>query len=195
MFSRRLLSMCLLALGLLTWAGCAPAEEPVVEEAAPEPAPPPPPTVYDLGEVDIVEAEPGFSSRNIRFGGIQIGDVANDVLDVLGDQTGTTGNSVDNAYYVSAYRDGGLVIYTFKINGEIRQIEIFTRLADEIASPAIRAWLEDGDMDAVREWMGQERAVDEVVETGGTEYAYDPRGIRFITYGEQQHSIRFSYLP
>jgi hypothetical protein len=87
-----------------------------------------------------------------------------------------------------------LVVYTFKINGEIRRIEIMSRMADEVASPQLRAWLEDGDLEVMQEIMGgpQEQTV-EVPETEAIEYAYDRRGIRFAVY-EGQNSIRFSFL-
>jgi hypothetical protein len=172
-------------------AACTPAEPPTpVEEAPPPPPPPPPPTLYDIGEVDIVEAEPGFTSRNVTFMGVRIGDITNDMLDVLGDQTGDTQNSVE--HYVSSYKNGGLIIYTFKSTGEIRQIEVLTRLASEVVSPQLADWLRDGDVDAMRELMGPEEYIDGVAETGATEYAYDARGIRFISY-EDQRGLKFSY--
>lgn len=192
----RLLFVGLLSFSVLASFGCAPAEPPAEEEAAPPPPPPaPPPTVYDLGEVDIVAEDPTFTSKNVSFGGIQIGDITNDVLDVLGDQTGQTQNSADNASYVSGYRNGGLVIYTFKATGEIRGIELTTRVASEVASPQLRAWLEDGDLDGMRELMGPEERVVEVPEAGATEYAYDRRGIRFVVYPDLNlYGLRFSYI-
>jgi hypothetical protein len=97
----RLLFVSLLSLSAVAFVACAPPEPPA-EEEPPPPPPPPPPTVYDLGEVDILAEEPEFTSRNVRFAGIQIGDITNDVLDVLGDQVGTTVNSADQQDYVSA---------------------------------------------------------------------------------------------
>ena len=191
----RLRLISLLSVCVIGFAACAPAEPPA-EEEPPPPPPPPPPTIYDLSEVDIVAEEPNFTSRNVSFGGVKIGDITNDMLDVLGEQVGETLNSVDFEHYVTAYRDGALFIYTFKINGEIRGIEIGTALASEIASPQLRAWLEDGDLDVVQELMGDRGGtVEEVPETETTEYAYDLQGIRFVEYPEDSYSVRFSWYP
>lgn len=186
---QRVLKLTFVA-GLILTACSAPEPPPAPEE--PPPAPPaPPPTMYDLGEADIVAEEPDFTSRNITFGGVKIGDITNDMSDVLGETTSATQNTTD--HYVSYYRDGGLIIHTFKSTGEIRKIEIVSRLASEVASPQIRGWLEDGDLEVMREIMGgPEEFVDTVEGSGATEYAYDSRGIRFITYGDQ-NGIRFSY--
>jgi len=185
--SDRLLSVAVILIAVLALVACAP-EPPAVEEAPPPP-PAPPPTVYNIGEVDIVAEEPGFTSLNVSLLGVKFGDVTNDLLDVLGDQEGDTQNWPD--HYVSYYRDGGLIIHTFKNTGEIRKIEILTRLASGLASTQLQAWLEDGDVDAMRAFMGQEEDV-AVGDTGGTEYVYDSRGIRFVAY-EEQNGIRFSF--
>jgi len=44
----------------------------------------------------------------------------------------------------------------------------------------------------MREFMGPEEEIDGVASTGATEYVYDSRGIRFVSY-ENQNGIRFSY--
>ena len=188
----RLVLFGLVSVAVSAVAACGPAEPPPAAEEAPPPPPPPPPpaTLYDLGEVDIAAEEPVFTSRNVRFLGVGIGDITNDMLEVLGEQAGDTQNALE--HYVTAYKNGGLVIHTFKNTGEIRKIEILTRLASEVASPELRAWLEDGDPDRLRAFMGQEEGVEQVPETGATEYVYDSRGIRFLVY-EGQYGIRFSY--
>ena len=191
----RVLFVSVLSMSVLAFTACGPAEPPA-EEEAPTPPPPPPPTIYDLGEVDVVMEEPEFTSRNISVAGVKIGDVTNDMLEVLGDQVGDTVNSVDNDHYVMAYQDGGLYIYSFKLTGDIRQIEILTPMASEIASPQLRAWLEDGDVDLMRELMGDRTgSIVEVPETESTEYAYDLQGIRFVVYPDERYGIRFSYFP
>ena len=188
----RLVFVGLLSLTVFASVSCAPAEPPA-EEEAPPPPPPPPATVYDISAVDILAEEPNFTSENVRFGDIQIGDVTNDVLDILGDQLGDTLNSVDGDYYVSAYRDLGLYIFTFKLTGRIGRIEILTPLASEVASPQLKAWLEDGDLDGMRNLMGERvgQQVEEVPETESTEYVYDLQGIRFVVY-PNAYGIRFS---
>lgn len=187
----RVTVLCFILVTILSLGACAPAEEPqpAAEEA---PAPPPPPaTVYDLGEVDILAEEPAFTSWNVSFSGVKLMDITNDMGDVLGEPSSMTENRPE--HYLSYYKNGGLLIYTYKATGEIRKIEILTRLSDEVASPAIRAWLEDGDLDAMREMMG---GPEEYVDTGEAqdtdEYVYDERGIRFVKYPEE-NGIRFSY--
>lgn len=187
--SHRLLLMTLFAVLVMGVAACAPGEEPAVEEEPAPAPPPPPPPLYDIGEVDIVAEEPGFTSRNVTFMGVKIGDTTNAMTDVLGESGGDPQNAPD--HYVSSYHGGGLVIHTFKMTGELQKIEILSRLAGELASPAIRAWLEEGDVDAMRELMGPEEDLEAVPATGAVEYAYDSRGIRFVDY-ENQRGIRFS---
>lgn len=188
----RLTLLCLISVTMLALAACAPPEEPQPAAEAPPPPPPPPATIHDLGEVDLVAEEPEFTSLNVSFAGVKFMDITNDMADVLGEPTGTTESRPE--HYLSYYRNGGLLIYTFKATGEIRKIEILARLADEVASPPIRAWLEDGDLDAMRELMG---GPEEYVDTGEaqdtSEYVYDARGIRFIKYPEE-NGIRFSYF-
>jgi hypothetical protein len=188
--SNRLRLLTVFSVLLLGATACGPAEPAPEVEEAPAPAPPPPPpTLYDLGEVDIVTEEPGFTSRNVTFVGVSLGDTTTDMLDVLGPQEGETQNAPE--HYVSSYHGGGLVLHTFKNTGALQKIEILSRLADEVASPALSAWLEDGDVEAMRAFMGAEDDIDGVAATGATEYVYDSRGIRFIAY-EDQRAIRFS---
>lgn len=183
--------LCFVFVTILALGACAPPEEPQPVEEAPPP-PPPPATIHDLGEVDLVAEEPGFTSRNVSFAGVKLMDITNDMADVLGEPTGMTENRPE--HYLTYYRNGGLLIYTYKATGEIRKIEILSRLSDEVASPQIQAWLEDGDLDTMRALMG---GPEEYVDTGESqntdEYVYDARGVRFIKYPEE-NGIRFSYF-
>jgi hypothetical protein len=190
----RLMLYGFLGVAAMAVVACGPAPEPPVVEEEPPP-PPPPPTVYELTEAAITEEEPNFTSRNISTLGVRIGDTTRNVEGALG-EIANTRNAPDD--YITAYQDGGIVIYTFKLTGRVRQIEITSLFADEIASEPLRTWLEDGDLDQMRELMGEEAGV-ETPETDGdseqTEYLYDQRGIRFIKYnlaGEEVNAIRFS---
>jgi hypothetical protein len=176
---------------ILAVGACAPAEEPQPSAGETPAPPPPPPAVYDLGDVDVVAEEPAFTSFNVSFSGVKLMDVTNEMGEALGEPSGTTENRPE--HYLTYYRNGGLLIFTFKATGEIRKIEILSRLADEVASPQIRAWLEDGDLESMRAIMG---GPEEYIDTGEAqdtdEYVYDERGIRFIKYPEE-NGIRFSY--
>jgi hypothetical protein len=187
----------LLSILVLTVGACAPAaEEPAPEPVVEEPPPPPPPPTYELTEVAISEEVPEFTSQNIELLGIKVGDITNDVADVLGDLS--IGTIVAPEDYVTVYQDGGVVLYTFRQTGVARRIEITTAFADEIADPNLKAWLEDGDQSLLREWLGPEESTETVPENNNaTEFVYDSQGLRFIQYfieGQDYFAVRFSEM-
>ena len=177
----------------LAMVACGPAPEaPAAEEAEAAPPPPPPPPVFELTEVAITEEMPDFTSANVSVLGVKIGDTTRNVEEGLGELTNTRTSEQD---YITAYRLGGIIIYTFKLTGKARRIEITDQLADDIEAPGLRAWLEDGDLDQMRELMGEEESMETDPDANATEYLYDARGIRFVTYdigGVQVNAIRFS---
>ena len=176
-----------LAVGMVA---CAPPPEPVAEEEPPPPPPPPP--VYELTEVDLAAEEPDFTSRNISVLGVKVGDRTNDVGEALGDIANTR-TDVDD--YITAYQGGGVVIYTFKLTGAARRIEITSLFDDAIVTSGLQDWLDDGDLDQLRELMGPEESIEELPDSDATEYVYDARGMRFIQYdlsGTEINAIRFS---
>ena len=183
--------LSILAMGLSVGiVACAPPPEPVVEEEAPPPPPPPP--VFELTEVDLTDEEPDFTSRNVSVLGVKVGDRTNDVGDVLGDIANTQ-TDVDD--YITAYQDGGVVIYTFKLTGAARRIEITSLFSEDLVAVGLQDWLDDGDVDGLRELMGPEESIEENPDSDATEYVYDSRGIRFIQYdlsGTEVNAIRFS---
>lgn len=185
----RTLSVSLLALGCAALAlGCA-SPEPPAEEAPPAPPPSPPPPVYDITEVDITVEEPGFTSRNMSLLGFKLGDMTT----TMGDNLGTVDNTVTLATeYLSDFRSGAIRVYTIRQTGVASQIEITTTFADEVASPPLRTWLEDGDLEQMHELMGGPEEATEENDSGGTEYVYDSRGLRFIQYPSGVNGIRFS---
>ena len=177
--------LSILAVGMVA---CAPPPEPVAEE---EPPPPPPPPVFELTEVDLIAEEPEFTSRNISVLGVEVGAVTNDI-ETLG-EIDNTRNNVDD--YVIAYQGGGVVLYSFKLTGQARRIEITSLFGEDLVSQPLQNWLDDGDLDQMREFMGPEEAVEEPPDSDATEYSYDARGIRFIQYdlsGTEINAIRFS---
>ena len=124
--------------------------------------------------------------------GVKVGDRTNDVGEALGDIANTR-TDIDD--YITAYQDGGIVIYTFKLTGAARRIEITSLFGNDIVSAGLQNWLDDGDLDQLRELMGPEESVEELPESDATEYVYDARGIRFIQYdvsGTEINAIRFS---
>lgn len=179
--------LSILAVGMVA---CAPPPEPVAEEEPPPPPPPPP--VYELTEVDIAAEEPDFTSRNISVLGVKVGDRTNDVGEALGDIANTQTDVED---YITAYQDGGLVLYTFKLTGRARRIEITSLFDEDLVATPLQDWLDDGDVDQLRELMGPEESIEELPDSNATAYIYDARGIRFIQYdvsGTTVNAIRFS---
>lgn len=179
--------LSILAVGMVA---CAPPPEPVAEEEPPPPPPPPPP-VFELTEVDLIAEVPEFTSRNISVLGVEVGAVTNDI-ETLG-EIDNTRNDVDD--YIIAYQGGGVVLYSFKLTGQARRIEVTSLFAEDLVSQPLQDWLDDGDLDQMREFMGPEETVDDLADSDAIEYSYDARGIRFIQYdlsGTEINAIRFS---
>ena len=149
--------------------------------------------VYELTEVDIVAEELDFTSRDISVLGLTVGDWTN-VVDNAPDEIDNTGPDVED--YITAYLNGGVVVHTSKLTGRARSIEILSFFDEDLVSDSLQAWLNDADLDQMRELMGPEDTVEEFPDEGATEYAYDARGIRFVQYhlGDLTtvNSIRFS---
>ena len=191
---RRVMLFGILGGLVLSVAACGPAPEPAAEEEPPAPPPEPPPPVYELTEVAILEEAPDFTSRNISVLGIKVGDVTRQVEEALGDIMNTR---TDEEHYITAYQNGGLVVYTYKLTGKIRRLEVTSFIADEIADPGLKELLEDGDVDKMRELFGDEQGMSEDEEGGFVEYIYEDRGFRFVKYtiqGREIQAIRFNEL-
>ena len=85
-----------------------------------------------------------------------MGDVTRQVEESLGELVNTRTSEED---YITAYQNGGLVIYTFKLTGKARQIEITEFLADKIADPNLKDLLNEGGLDEMRELFGEEQGM------------------------------------
>ena len=192
----RLTLLVLFSTLTLSLGACAPAAEEPVAEPVVEEAPPPPPPRHELTEVAISEEIPDFTSQNIEVLGVKIGDSTNAVAGNLGELIGDT--VVGDEDYITAYREGGILIYTIRLTGIARAIEVTSQLADEIVDPNLKAWLEDGDQAVLREWLGPEEGLENIPEdNNATEFTYDSRGLRFIQRvinGQDFYAVRFSEM-
>ncbi len=192
----RLTLLVLFSTLTLSLGACAPAAEEPVAEPVVEEAPPPPPPRHELTEVAISEEIPDFTSQNIEVLGIKIGDSTNAVAGDLGELTGDT--VVGEEDYITAYREGGILIYTIRLTGIARAIEVTSQLADEIVDPNLKVWLEDGDQSVLREWLGPEESLESIPDdNNATEFGYDSRGLRFIQRvinGQDFYAVRFSEM-
>ena len=164
--------------------------------AAPEPPPKPaepPPVIYELTKDDIT-THPDWTSRNISILGVKLGDRTRDVEKNLGPVDNTRTLPED---YLTVYQNQGLFVYTFKITGKARKLEVNEAFGKKIADAKLKKLLTTGDVKYMRELFGMEQGVEQNAEDNSTEYSYDTRGFRFVRFkigGNTVNALRFSEL-
>lgn len=189
--------LALVSMLILALAGCGGGQENQQQAGQPaEPPPPPKPAeqvpIYEITKDDIT-THPDWTSRNISVLGVKLGDRTREVEKNLGELTNTRTGAED---YITAYKDGGIVIYTFKLTGKARKIEV-TQFLKGIRDEKVARLLSSGSLAAMREVLGQEEDTVQNEEESSTEYSYDSRGIRFVKYkvqGRTINAIRFTEL-
>ena len=164
------------------------ADEPKAE--APKAAPVEVPT-YDLTK-DAITSHPDWTSRNVMVMGVKLGDKTTDVAKNLGEQMGKTIVLADE--YQTYYQKNGLALFTFKLTGKIKRIEVLQGFGEKLADPKLKNLLASGDLKQMRDIFGMEESKEEKADIMGTEYVYDARGIRFIKYKSGITGLRFSEL-
>jgi hypothetical protein len=170
-------------------AAAPPAEEPKAE--APK-APPVEGPFYELTK-EVLTDKPDWNSRNITVMGVKLGDKTTEVAGKnLGDQMAPANVLQDE--YQTYYQKNGLALYTFKLTGKIKRIEVLQSFGEKVADPKLRSLLASGDLKKMREIFGMEESMEERPEVMGTEYIYDSRGIRFIKYKSGINGLRFTEL-
>ena len=172
---------------ILCLAGCGGGEEkktevasqPAAAPAAPAPKPEENVPVYEITKDEIL-SHPGWTSRNITVLGVKLGDKTRDVEKNLGNVENTRTLPED---YLTIYQGNGVFVYTFKLTGKARKIEINQGFAKKIADPKLQKLLTTGDLKYMREIFGMEEG-DAVqnAEDKSTEYPYDSRGFRFVKF-------------
>src|SRR5215831_7573144 len=195
--------MLLAALGtlILCLAGCGGEEEKKAESApqpaaAPAPAPKPEENVpvYELTKDDIT-SHPGWTSRNISVLGVKLGDKTRDVEKNLG--------SVENTRtlpeeYLTIYQGNGIFVYTYKLTGKARKIEINQAFAKKVADAKLQKLLSTGDLKTMRDVLGMEEGeAIKNTDDNATEYPYDSRGFRFVKFnvgGKTLNALRLVEL-
>jgi hypothetical protein len=200
MFNRVLL-LAALGMLILSLAGCGGDEEKKAESApqpaaAPAPAPKPEENVpvYELTKDDIMSHD-GWSSRNISVLGVKLGDKTREVEKNLGNVENTRTLPED---YLTVYQGNGVFIYTFKLTGKARKIEVNQAFAKKIADPKLQKLLNSGDLKYMRDLFGMEEGeAIQNADENSTEYPYDSRGFRFVKFkvgGKTLNAIRFSEI-
>jgi len=189
MFTRVMLFM-LLGMLILCLAGCGGGEE---QKQASQPAAAPAPAkpaeenvpVYELTKDDITSHE-GWTSRNISVLGAKIGDKTNSVDKAFRpvDNSRTLPNT-DNepGYYLTIYQGNGIFVYTVKVTGKIRKMEVYQTFSKKVADEKLKKLLNMGDMKTMHEVLGMEEGpAIENADDMSTEYPYDSRGFRFVRF-------------
>jgi hypothetical protein len=179
---------------LIFAASCA---ETKTEEAA-EPAPvaeaPVEGPYYELTK-DEITSHPDWTSKNITFKGLKIGDKGPAIEKALGKS-----DKIDNLnteHYRSIYGQSSFAIYTFKLTTELQKIEIYGKIAGQIADPKFKKLVSTGDLKFMREAFGMEEKAEQNLNTSGMEYIYDSKGFRFVQYetgGQRVNALLFSKL-
>ena len=149
---------------------------------------------YELTKDDITSHE-GWTSRNITIMGLKLGDKTRDLDKTLG--------AVENSRtlpedYLTIHQGNGVFVYTFKLTGKARKIEVNQAFAKKIADAKLQKLLSSGDLKTMHEVLGMEEG-DPIKNTddNSTEYAYDSRGFRFVKFnvgGKTLNAIRFIEL-
>jgi hypothetical protein len=203
MFTRVML-FAFLSMLILCLAGCGGGEEQKQASqtgAAPAAAPAKPAEenvpVYELTKDDITSHE-GWTSRNISVLGAKIGDKTNSVDKAFGpvDNSRTLPNT-DNepGYYLTVYQGNGLFVYTVKVTGKIKKMEVYQTFSKKVADEKLKKLLTTGDMKTMHEVLGMEEgAAIENADDMSTEYPYDSRGFRFVRYklkGATVNALKF----
>jgi len=199
MFNRVML-VAVLGMLILCLAGCA-GEEKKTESApqpAAEPAPAPKPEekvpIYELTKEDLTTHE-GWTSRNVSILGVKLGDRTRDVEQNLGNVENTRTLPED---YLTVYQGNGIFVYTFKLTGRARKIEVNQAFAEKLADAKLQKLLNTGDLKYMREIFGMEEGdAIQNAEDNATEYSYDSRGFRFVKFkvgGKTLNAIRFIEL-
>jgi hypothetical protein len=190
--------LAVLGMLILCLAGCGGEDEKKAESApqpaaAPAPAPKPEENVpiYEVTK-DEITTHDGWTSRNISVLGVKLGDKTREVEKNLGSVENTRTMPED---YLTVYQGNGVFVYTFKLTGKARKIEVNQAFAKKVADPKLQKLLNSGDLKYMRELFGMEEG-DAVqnADDNSTEYPYDSRGFRFVRFkigGRTLNAIRF----
>jgi hypothetical protein len=192
---KRILPFAALGVLVLSMAGCGAeepkkAEEPAAAAPAAKPAEETGP-VYEITK-DQITSHPGWTSRNVSVLGVKLGDKTRDVEKNLGAVENTRTLAED---YLTIYQGNGVFVYTFKITGKARRIEVNQAFGKKVADEKLQKLLTSGDLKMMREVLGMEEgAAIENTDDNAMEYPYDSRGFRFVKFkvgGKTLNALRF----
>src|SRR5215813_4135488 len=196
---KRIVLLAVFSIVIMFVSGCGGAEE--NKQAAQQPAAAPAPKaeeekvpMYEITKDDIT-SHLGWTSRNITVLGVKLGDRTRDVEKNLGAVENTRTLPED---YLTIYQGQGIFVYTFKLTGKARKIEVNQAFAKKVADPKLQKLLTSGDLKTMRDVLGMEEGeAVQNTEDNATEYPYDSRGFRFVKFkvgGKTLNAIRFIEL-
>jgi hypothetical protein len=126
---------------------------------------------------------------------VKLGDRTREVEKNLGAVENTRTLPED---YLTIYQGNGLFVYTFKLTGRARRIEVNQAFAKKVADEKLQKLLSSGDLKVMREVLGMEEGeAIENTDDNAMEYPYDSRGFRFVRFkvqGKTLNAIRFLEL-
>jgi hypothetical protein len=194
MFRRMTLSVILG--GLILTASCAAEkQEEAPEPEAAKPAEPEGP-FYELTK-DEVTSHPDWTSKNIAYKGVKIGDKSKNYEDKLGKFAGTDPVGSPVTHYRAVGEGTKFAIYTQKMTGELEKIEIYSTAADQVADPKFKKLLQSGDLEYMRKEFGMEDSADYNPDTTAMEWSYNAKGFKFEKYdikGTKFNGIMFTKI-
>jgi hypothetical protein len=198
---KRIVLFALLSIVILTLTGCGGGAEENKQAAQPAATPAPAPKaeeekipMYEITKDDIT-SHPGWTSRNITVLGVKLGDRTRDVEKNLGAVENTRTLPED---YLTIYQGNGIFVYTFKLTGKARKIEVNQAFGKKVADPKLQKLLASGDLKTMHDVLGMEEGeAVQNTEDNATEYPYDSRGFRFVKFkvgAKTLNAIRFLEL-
>jgi len=146
---------------------------------------------YDLTK-EAITSHADWSSRNVSVLGTRLGDKVDVAVKNFGPQLGETKILAEE--YLTYYQKNAIAVYSFKMTGKIKKIELLQSFSDRVADPKLKNLLASGDLKQMRDVFGMEESMEEKADIMGTEYVYDAKGIRFIKYKNGLTGLRFSEL-
>jgi hypothetical protein len=175
---RKLTLSAILGVLILTVSSCAEEKPQEAPAAAVKPAEPEGP-FYELTKDDIT-GHADWTSKNIMYKGVKIGDKSKDFSEKVGKFAAT--DTVGGTHYRAVGEGTKFAIYTQKMTGEVERLEVFTPGVELIADAKLKKLVVSGDLDYMRKEFGMEDSMDFNSDTTATEWTYNAKGFKFAKY-------------
>ena len=194
---RRLTLSAILGVLILTVASCAEQEkEEIPAPAAATKSAEPEGPFYELTK-DEITSHADWTSKNIMYKGLKIGDKGKKWEESVGKFAGTDPVGSPVTHYRAVGEGTKFAIYTQKMTNELEKIEIYSAAADQVADPKFKRLLSSGDLDYMRKEFGMEDSADFNPDTTAMEWSYNAKGFKFEKYdlkGTKMNAILFTKM-